>query len=101
MAVEGPLETLVAPYRKKLYDDRVAMLPADVQAVVRKPEKDRTVAEQKIADDYALELPPDWELELIFSDNLPAEAVKAYHSALAKLRIAAHRPLASDLQATN
>jgi hypothetical protein len=51
-AVEGPLEALVAPYRKRLYDDRVAMLPADVRAVVRKPEKDRTVAEQKIADDY-------------------------------------------------
>ena len=28
------------------------MLPADVQAVIRKPEKERTVAEQKIADDY-------------------------------------------------
>jgi hypothetical protein len=28
------------------------MLPSDVQAVVRKPEKERTAAEQKIADDY-------------------------------------------------
>ena len=28
------------------------MLPADVQAVIRKPEKERTAAEQKIADDY-------------------------------------------------
>src|SRR5207249_306728 len=51
-AVEGPLNELIAPYRKKLYDDRVAMLPADVQAVIRKPEKERTAAEQKIADDY-------------------------------------------------
>ena len=28
------------------------MLPAEVQAVIRKPEKDRTAAEQKVADDY-------------------------------------------------
>ena len=47
-----PLEELIAPYRKRLYDDRVAMLPADVRAIVLKPEKGRTVAEQKIADDY-------------------------------------------------
>lgn len=51
-AIEGPLNALIAPYKKKLYDDRVAMLPADVRAVILKPEKDRTVQEQKIADDY-------------------------------------------------
>jgi hypothetical protein len=51
-AIEGPLNALIAPYKNKLYEERVAMLPADVQAVIRKPEKDRTVQEQKIADDY-------------------------------------------------
>ena len=51
-AVEAPINALIAPYKQKLYDDRVAMLPADVQAVIRKPEKERTAAEQKIADDY-------------------------------------------------
>ncbi len=51
-AIEGPLEVLMAPYRARLRDDRIAMLPTDVQAVVRKPEKDRTAAEQKVADDY-------------------------------------------------
>jgi hypothetical protein len=51
-AIEGPLNDLVAPYKRKLYDDRVAMLPPEVQAVIRKPEKERTAAEQKIADDY-------------------------------------------------
>ena len=40
-AIEGPIEALIAPYQKRLRDDRVAMLPADVQAVIRKPEKDR------------------------------------------------------------
>ena len=51
-AAQAPLDALVAPYKQKLYEDRVAMLPADVQGIIRKPEKERTVAEQKIADDY-------------------------------------------------
>jgi hypothetical protein len=51
-AIEEPLEKLVAPYKTKLYDDRVAMLPLEVRAVIRKPEKDRTTEERKIADDY-------------------------------------------------
>ncbi len=51
-AAQAPLDALVAPYRQKLYEDRVAMLPADVQTIIRKAEKDRTVPEQKIADDY-------------------------------------------------
>jgi len=51
-ALEAPLEALIAPYHKKLYDERVAMLPPDVQAIIRKPEKQRTLQEQKIADDY-------------------------------------------------
>lgn len=32
---------------------------------------------QRIADDYALQLPDDYSLELLFVDSLPAEAVKA------------------------
>jgi hypothetical protein len=51
-AIEGPLEQLIAPYKTKLYDDRVAMLPPEVQAVIHKPEKDRTAADRRIADDY-------------------------------------------------
>ncbi|MFN7925074.1 MAG: DUF1549 and DUF1553 domain-containing protein [Bryobacteraceae bacterium] len=51
-AVEGPLQELTKPYREKLYQERVSMLPANVQAIIRKPEKDRTADEQKIADDY-------------------------------------------------
>lgn len=50
--IEAKITSLLAPYKKNLYDDRVAMLPADVRATILKPERDRTVAEQKIADDY-------------------------------------------------
>jgi hypothetical protein len=51
-AAEGPLNELIAPYKQKLYEERVAMVPPEVQAIVRKPEAQRTPAEQKIADDY-------------------------------------------------
>jgi hypothetical protein len=50
--IEKPLEELIAPYRKKLYDQRVAMLPDDVRAIILTPEKQRTTTQQKIADDY-------------------------------------------------
>ena len=51
-AVQVPLNELIGPYKTRLYDERVALLPEDVRAVVRKAEKERTAAEQKIADDY-------------------------------------------------
>jgi Protein of unknown function (DUF1553)/Protein of unknown function (DUF1549) len=51
-AVEKPIQTLIAPYKKKLLDERIAQLPADVRAVILKPAKERSVAEEKIADDY-------------------------------------------------
>ncbi|HTD65767.1 MAG TPA: DUF1549 domain-containing protein, partial [Candidatus Limnocylindria bacterium] len=46
------LDEFVAPFKAKLYGERVLMLPADIQTIIRKPERQRTVAEQKIADDY-------------------------------------------------
>jgi len=50
--IEQAFNALTEPYRIKLYEERVSMLPADVQAVIRKPERDRSAQEQKIADDY-------------------------------------------------
>jgi hypothetical protein len=52
LAVDEPINALIEPYRRKLYEERVAMTPPEVQAVLHKPEKERTPAEQKIADDY-------------------------------------------------
>jgi hypothetical protein len=51
-ALEGSIEALISPYHRKLYDERVAMLPPDVQTIIRKPEKQRSLPEQKTADDY-------------------------------------------------
>ena len=50
--LQAELDAFIAPFSAKLYDDRVAMLPADVQAIIRKPERQRSAAEQKIADNY-------------------------------------------------
>ncbi len=50
--LERERDTLLKPVRSKLYDDRVAMLPPEIQTVIRKPERTRSVEEQKIADDY-------------------------------------------------
>jgi hypothetical protein len=50
--IDAAIEALIGPYRTKLFDERVALLTADVQQIVRKPERDRTEAEQKTFDDY-------------------------------------------------
>ncbi len=50
--INAAIDALVGPYRSKLYEERVALLTPEIQAVVRKPEKLRTAAEQKIFDDY-------------------------------------------------
>jgi hypothetical protein len=52
-ALEEPLNKLTEPFRKKLLEERIRLLPPEVQVIVRKPEKERTTEEQKIADDYA------------------------------------------------
>jgi hypothetical protein len=69
--VEGPLNALIAPYKDKLYEDRVAMLPAGVRAIIRKPEKQRTPQEQKIADDYfpVLRIDPDKIREVMSKED--------------------------------
>lgn len=50
--IQAALDALTGPYEKKLYGERLAMLPPEVRAIMVKPEVERTAAEQKIADDY-------------------------------------------------
>src|SRR4029079_12586559 len=80
--IEEPMNRLIGPYRAKLYEERVSMLPPDVQVVIRKPEKERAKKEQKIADDYSpiLRLDPPKIREIM----PPAEA-KEYDAYLKKL----------------
>jgi hypothetical protein len=74
-ALEEPIERLVGPYKKRLYDERVAMLPPEVRAIILKPEKQRTAHERKIADDYfpVLRIDPGKILEV-----RPADQRKVY-----------------------
>jgi hypothetical protein len=73
--INDAIDALVGPYRTKLYEERVALLTPDVQAVIRKPEKKRTAAEQKIADDYYPVLRVDPSK---FKQIMPPEEVAKY-----------------------
>jgi hypothetical protein len=79
--IDDAIEQLVAPYRTKLYDERVSMLPPDVQTVIRKSEKLRTAAEQKVADDYfpILRIDPSK-----IKQTLPKDDLDKYTDLLAK-----------------
>ncbi len=72
---ETEIEELVGPTRRRLYDERVAMLPAEIQIVIRKPERLRTVEEQKIADGYYPILRIDSDKVM---DALPEDQRDAY-----------------------
>jgi hypothetical protein len=75
--IQQAIDALVGPYRTKLYEERVALLTPDVQAVVRKPEKQRTAAEQKIFDDYYPVLRVDPSK---FKQIMPKEEVAKYNA---------------------
>lgn len=81
-AIEGEIERLVAPYKKRLYDERVAMLPADVRAVILKPDRARDARERKVADDYfpVLRIDADKILEV-----MPEADKRAYRELLGRL----------------
>jgi Protein of unknown function (DUF1549). len=57
--LQAQIDALSGATRKKLEEERVAMLPAEVQAAVRKPERQRSLAEQTMVDDYTVPLRVD------------------------------------------
>jgi hypothetical protein len=86
--VDAAIEALTGAYRTKLYDERVALLTPEVQAVIRKPERERTPQEQKIFDDYypVLRIDPDKIKEVMSKDEV------AKYNALLKEQEAIVRP---------
>jgi hypothetical protein len=80
--LDAEIEAVIAPSRATLYEERVQMLTPDVQAVIRKPEKQRTLAEQKTADDYSpiLRIDPAKIKEVLAKDELAK-----YNELLAKV----------------
>jgi hypothetical protein len=81
--IDDAVEKLIEPYQKRLFDERVGMLPPDVQAIYRKPERQRTVAEQKIHDDYfpVVRIDPPKLKEI-----MPADTIARYDELLRKQR---------------
>jgi hypothetical protein len=86
--VNAAIEALTGAYQKRLYEDRVNQLTPEVQAMIRKPERDRTPEEQKIFDDYypVLRIDPDKIQEVMTKE----EVVK--YKALLKEQQAIARP---------
>src|SRR6185436_4643849 len=76
------LDEFVAPFQARLYEERVLMLPAEVQVVIRKPERQRTVAEQKVADDYFPILRIDGDK---LTESMPPDARRKYEELQRKL----------------
>ncbi len=81
--INDAIDALVGPYRSKLYEERVDLLTPDVQAVIRKPEKKRTAAEQKIADDYYPVLRVD---PFKFKQIMPPQEVAKYDALVKEQR---------------
>ncbi len=81
--VDEAIEKLIGPFRDKLYNERVSMLPPDVQEIIRKPERKRSIAEQKIADDYfpVLRIDPPKIKEI-----MNTEEIAQYDALMAKQR---------------
>lgn len=50
--VVAEMKAFIRPHFDRLYEERLSILPGDVQAAIRKPESQRTAAEQKVYDDY-------------------------------------------------
>ena len=70
--VNAAIEALTGPYQTRLYNERVALLTPEVQAMIRKPERDRTPEEQKIFDDYypVLRIDPDKLKEVMSKEEV-------------------------------
>ena len=86
--VNAAIEALTGGYQTKLYDERVALLTPEIQAVIRKAERDRTPEEQKIFDDYypVLRIDPDKIKEVMSKEEV------ARYNALLKQQSAIVKP---------
>jgi hypothetical protein len=84
--VVDAMRKFIAPYHSKLYEERLSALPKEAQEAIRKPEKQRTAGEQKIADDYhpILRIDPIKIKEVMPANEIPQ--YEDYLKQLAKLK---------------
>lgn len=93
---EKELAAFLDPYKTKLREERIAMLPPEVQSVIRKSEKERTVAEQKVADDYFPILRIDGDK---IEEVLPEDAIATFRNLRRKVDEAGRGSNAPELPA--
>ncbi len=77
------MRAFIEPYHTKLHEERLDMLPKEAAAALRKPEKDRTPEERKLADDYYPTVrvdPPD------IKKIMPPDKVKQYEGYLKEIK---------------
>lgn len=84
--VVAAMRKYIEPYHRRLYEERLSALPQDAQAAIRKPESERTAAEQKVAEDYhpILRIDPPKIKEVMPQDQIPR--YEAYLKELADLK---------------
>ncbi|MBN8247540.1 MAG: DUF1553 domain-containing protein [Verrucomicrobia bacterium] len=72
-ALVEAMREYIRPWHTRLYEERLAALPPDAQSAIRKPEDQRSAAEQKIADDYhpILRIDPVKIKEVMPADQIP------------------------------
>jgi hypothetical protein len=51
-ALVDAMRKFIEPFHTRLYEERLSTMTKEVQAAIRKPERNRTAEEQKIYDDY-------------------------------------------------
>ena len=79
--------------------DRVAMLPPDVQAIINKPERQRSAAEQKIADDYFPVLRIDSDKSTRSCRMRTERPIRSLRAKLNQITGATRRKMVKDLPA--
>ena len=85
------MRRMIEPYHSRLYEERLSSFPPDVQAAIRKPEEQRSAAEQKTYDDYypILRIDPP-KIKAV----MPSDVVKAYDQILKEIEaVKAPEPL--------
>ncbi|MES2440211.1 MAG: DUF1549 and DUF1553 domain-containing protein [Verrucomicrobiota bacterium] len=95
---EKELAAFLDPYKTKLRQERIAMLTPEVQVIIRKSEKERTVEEQKIADDYFPILRIDNDK---IEEALPADAISTFRELRRKVDEASRGIRAPELPVFN
>ena len=76
-ALQVRMDKITDPYYPELYEERLRLLPPEVEAIYRKSKEERTAEEQKQADKYAPVVRIDARK---FRDVMPSEKTNKYES---------------------